>query len=153
MAAASHVTVEPRESHGRAYAAEAEYLVAAAGRMRAVFQAVRDGDLDTAAATVNGLLRVSGARPRLDRRAGEPWQLRFHGSDDSFAAGCTAGCATALAPAVGGSLASRLGVCRAGRCDRVYVDTSRDAARRFCSTACRNRAKAAAFRARKSATA
>jgi predicted RNA-binding Zn ribbon-like protein len=41
----------------------------------------------------------------------------------------------------------RLGVCAAPRCDRVYVDTSRNATRRFCSTACQNRVKAAAFRA------
>lgn len=133
-------------------AAEAEYLAAAAGRMRAVFQAVQDGDLDTAATTVNGLLRLSGARPHLDRREGEPWQLHFHGADETFAVGSTASCATALALAVGGSLAGRLGVCRAGRCDRVYVDTSRNAARQFCSTACQNRTKAAAFRARKGAT-
>ncbi|MGW7325252.1 CGNR zinc finger domain-containing protein [Streptomyces sp. NPDC054845] len=40
-------------------------------------------------------------------------------------------------------------MCRAVRCDRVYVDTSRNAGRQFCSTACQNRTKAAAFRARK----
>ncbi|MFE1381714.1 CGNR zinc finger domain-containing protein [Streptomyces sp. NPDC058740] len=132
-------------------AAEAEYLAAAARRMRAVFQAAQDEDLDAAATTVNDLLRDSGARPHLDRREGEPWRLHFHGADDSFAAGSTASCATALALAVGGSLAGRLGVCRAERCDRVYVDTSRNAARQFCSTACQNRTKAAAFRARKGA--
>ncbi|MFC6935784.1 CGNR zinc finger domain-containing protein [Actinomadura yumaensis] len=33
-------------------------------------------------------------------------------------------------------------------CDRVYVDTSRNGTRRFCSTACQNRVKTAAFRAR-----
>jgi predicted RNA-binding Zn ribbon-like protein len=50
---------------------------------------------------------------------------------------------------IGGDLAGRLGVCQAAQCDRVYVDTSRNAARQFCSTACQNRAKAAAFRARR----
>ena len=45
--------------------------------------------------------------------------------------------------------AGRLGVCAAERCDRVYVDTSRNATRRFCSTACQSRTKAAAFRARR----
>lgn len=45
-------------------------------------------------------------------------------------------------------LAGRLGVCTAERCDRVYVDTSKNGTRRFCSTACQNRVKAAAFRAR-----
>ncbi|MEU6895592.1 CGNR zinc finger domain-containing protein [Streptomyces sp. NPDC046557] len=130
-------------------AGQAAYLVGAARRMREVFLAVQEGHLDAAGRVVNALLRESAARPRLDRAEGEPRQVHFHGSDDSFAAGCSASCATALALAVGGGLAGRLGVCRADRCDRVYVDTSRNAARRFCSTACQNRTKAAAFRARK----
>ncbi|MGW1765723.1 CGNR zinc finger domain-containing protein [Streptomyces sp. NPDC002073] len=150
-------------------AAQADYLVATARGMREVFEAMHDGRPDEAAGTVNRLLRDSGARPCLDRApggtegagesvaAGEDgsggprWRLHFHGADDSFAVGHTASCATALALAVGGSLAGRLGVCRADRCDRVYVDGSRNAARQFCSTACQNRTKAAAFRARKGA--
>ncbi|MEU9031089.1 CGNR zinc finger domain-containing protein [Streptomyces sp. NPDC048383] len=131
--------------------AQAEYLVGAATRMREVFRAVQDDRLDDAAATVNALLRDTGARPRLDRGEDEPWQVHFHGAGDSFAAGSSASCATALALAVGGGLAGRLGVCRAERCDRVYVDTSRNGTRQFCSTACQNRTKAAAFRARKEA--
>ncbi|MFC0844239.1 CGNR zinc finger domain-containing protein [Streptomyces noboritoensis] len=130
---------------------QAAYLAGTARRMREVFQAMQDGRTDTAAETVNTLLRDTGARPRLDRTGDEPWQMHFHGANDSFAAGCSASCATALALAVGGGLAGRLGVCRAERCDRVYVDTSRNAARQFCSTACQNRTKAAAFRARKDA--
>ncbi|MFD9789386.1 CGNR zinc finger domain-containing protein [Streptomyces sp. NPDC059070] len=129
-------------------AEQAAYLTETAGRMREVFQAVQDDRPDAAATTVNDLLRDTGARPRLDRSEAGPWQLHFHGPDDSFAAGSSASCTTALALAVGGGLAGRLGVCRAERCDRVYVDTSRNAARHFCSTACQNRTKAAAFRAR-----
>ncbi|MFF4319383.1 CGNR zinc finger domain-containing protein [Streptomyces sp. NPDC001568] len=131
--------------------AQAQYLLGAATRMREVFRAVQDDRLDDAAATVNALLRDTGARPRLDRGEDEPWQVHFHGAGDSFAAGSSASCATALALAVGGGLAGRLGVCRADRCDRVYVDTSRNGTRQFCSTACQNRTKAAAFRARKDA--
>ncbi|MFJ6720333.1 MULTISPECIES: CGNR zinc finger domain-containing protein [unclassified Streptomyces] len=129
-------------------AAQADYMVGTARRMREVFRAMQDGEPDVAARAVNALLRDTAARPRLDRAAGGGWQVHFHGPDDSFAAGCGAGCATALALAVGGGLAGRLGVCRADRCDRVYVDTSRNAARQYCSTACQNRTKAAAFRAR-----
>ncbi|MFH8369853.1 CGNR zinc finger domain-containing protein [Streptomyces sp. NPDC018031] len=131
--------------------AQAKRLAGTARCLRRVFQAVQDGHLDTAAEAVNGLLRDTGARPRLAPAEDTPWRLHFHGADDSFAAGVGAGCATALALAVGGGLASRLGVCQADRCDRVYVDTSRNAARQFCSTACQNRTKAATFRARRSA--
>ena len=58
-------------------------------------------------------------------------------------------CATALAVVLGTEHGGRLGVCTAPRCDRVYVDTSRNATRRFCSASCQNRVKTAAFRARR----
>ncbi len=42
----------------------------------------------------------------------------------------------------------RIGTCDAERCDRAWVDTSRNARRRFCSTGCANRTHVAAHRAR-----
>jgi CGNR zinc finger len=119
-----------------------------AGALRAVFEAVAEGRLDDAAGDVNGLLRLTGARPHLDSHDGEPWHLHFHGADESLVTGWAAGCATGLAVVLGSDLYGRLGVCTADRCDRVYVDTSRNGTRRFCSTTCQNRVKAAAFRAR-----
>ena len=127
----------------------AEHLVHAARVMRGVFEAMQDGRVDEAAAAVNKLLRETGARPQLDRVPGEPWQVHFHGSDDTYGVGWTAGCATALALAVGSELAGRLGVCTAPHCDRVYVDASRNSVRQFCSAPCQSRVKAAAFRARR----
>jgi predicted RNA-binding Zn ribbon-like protein len=49
---------------------------------------------------------------------------------------------------LGSPMADRLGLCSAPSCDRAYVDISRNGARRFCSTACQNRVKAATFRER-----
>ncbi|HEY1485203.1 MAG TPA: CGNR zinc finger domain-containing protein [Micromonosporaceae bacterium] len=129
---------------------DAAYLLGAAQRMRAVIEAVDADRVDDAARVLNDLLAATGARPQLDRTGDEPWQLHFHGSDDSIAIGWSAGCAAALALAVGSDLAGRLGVCQATACDRVYVDISRNATRHFCSTACQSRTKAAAFRARRS---
>jgi len=129
-------------------AAEAEQFRRLAESLRAVFAAAASGDQDTAAARVNALLADTGARPRLDRHDGEPWHLHFHGREDSLLHGWAAGCATGLAVVLGSDLHGRLGVCTAPRCDRVYVDSSRNGGRRFCSTACQNRVKAAAFRAR-----
>ncbi len=75
--------------------------------------------------------------------------MHFHAADEgSPAKGWAAGCATGLAIVLGGEYHDRLGVCTAPHCDRVYVDTSRNGSRRFCSTACQNRVKAAAFRER-----
>ena len=127
---------------------EAAQFSDTARALRAVFEVVAVGKLDEAAGQVNALLDRTGARPRLDRHDGEPWHLHFHGAEDSLVNGWAAGCATGLAIVLGSELHGRLGVCTADRCDRVYVDTSRNGTRRFCSTACQNRVKAAAFRAR-----
>lgn len=132
---------------------DAEHLAQAAQVMRGVFEAMEEGRVDDAAEAVNRLLRETGARPQLDRVPGEPWAVHFHGSDDSYGIGWTAGCATALALAVGSELAGRLGVCRAPHCDRVYVDMSKNSVRQFCSAPCQSRVKAAAFRARRAADA
>ena len=128
---------------------EADRLAETARSLRVVFEAAAADRPDDAASALNTLLRESGARPQLDRTPGHPWQVHFHGADDSYAVGWSAGCATGLAMALGSDYAGRLGVCAAPRCDRVYVDTSRNAGRQFCSTACQNRVKAAVFRARR----
>jgi predicted RNA-binding Zn ribbon-like protein len=130
---------------------EARELRGFAMAFRAVFVAVASGDVDSAARQVNELIAATGAHPWLDRHDGEPWHLHFHGTDDSLAVGWAAGCATGLAVVLGSDLHGRIGVCTAPRCDRVYVDTSRNGTRRFCSTTCQNRVKAAAFRARQAA--
>jgi predicted RNA-binding Zn ribbon-like protein len=129
-------------------ATEAADLAGTAAQLRVVFDQVRDGDVDRAAKHVNAMLASTGARPQLDRHDGEPWHLHFHGRSDSLAEGWAAGCATGLAVVLGTEMYDRLGVCTAPHCDRVYVDTSRNGTRRFCSTSCQNRVKAAAFRAR-----
>lgn len=129
---------------------EALYLASTALKVRRVFEAMEAGREDDAAAVVNALIISTGARPQLDRAPGEPWQVHFHGADDSISVGWSAGFASALTLAIGSDLGGRLGVCRAEPCDRVYVDSSRNAVRQFCSRSCQSRVKAAAFRARMS---
>ncbi len=125
-------------------------LAATATQMRVVFEAVERGRIADAAATVNRLLKQTQARPQLDRFPDGRWSLHFHGGDDTLAMGWAAGCASALALAVGSDLAGRLGVCDAAPCDRVYVDESKNGTRRYCSARCQSRVKAAAHRARQS---
>jgi predicted RNA-binding Zn ribbon-like protein len=127
---------------------EAASLCFVAAELRGVFEAVSAGAVDDAARQVNALLIRTGARPELERHDGEPWHLHFHAADRSLPNGWAAGCATGLAVVLGGSRYDRLGVCTGPRCDRVYVDTSRNGTRRYCSTSCQNRVKTAAFRAR-----
>jgi predicted RNA-binding Zn ribbon-like protein len=116
---------------------------------RRVIEDIERGDLATAARRTNVLLRRTGARPQLDTHGPGVWNLHFHGPDDTFGVGWSAGIAAGLAMALGTTDAGRLGVCAAQGCDRVHLDTSRNGGRRFCSTRCQNRTKNAAHRARR----
>ncbi|MER5888592.1 CGNR zinc finger domain-containing protein [Streptomyces sp. NPDC001941] len=128
--------------------AAARRLADRAPRLREVFALLDAEDPDRAAAALNALLGELRPAPFLDREPGRPWHLYFRGPGDDPADDWAASCAIALATALGSDYAQRLGVCSAPSCDRVYVDTSRNGTRRFCSTACQNRVKAAAHRAR-----
>lgn len=139
-------STEDRRS--RPTAAEAEALLGVVPQARAVFEAAADDDLATAAGIVNDLLESTAARPRLDPDGEGRFQLHFHGPDDGYVRGWQAGLASGLAVALGSDLGGRLGVCGAPGCDRVYVDGSKNGTRRFCSTQCQSRVKAAAHRAR-----
>jgi predicted RNA-binding Zn ribbon-like protein len=120
-------------------------LVAYLEDLRVVF----DGDLDAACHRVNDVLSVTGAIPVLSRHDGEAWHLHFHAPAASWAVSWAGSMSTGLALVLGSPAHDRLGVCSAPVCDRVYVDVSRNGTRRFCSTACQNRVKAAAFRERR----
>ena len=130
-------------------AAQLEQFDALAPDLRAVFEAADAGDLGHAAGLINDLLERTGARPRLDRFPDGQWSLHFHGPDDSVVLGWSAGIASALAVIVGSDWGGRLGVCAADPCDRVYLDESKNGTRRYCSTRCQSRVKAAAHRARR----
>lgn len=143
VAAISRDDYRPRVSHNTA-----RVLADLAVEVREVFAATDAGDLDHAAELVNDLLEQTGPRPRLNHTE-TGWDLHFHGPDESLARGWAAGLATGLALALGSDQGGRLGVCAADPCDRVYTDTSRNGGRRFCSTRCQNRVKAAAHRARR----
>ena len=115
---------------------------------RPVFELAGDRRFDEAAAAANQLLARYRPTPHLDRHDGEPWHLHFHGQADADPSGWGGGVAVGLATVLGSSHPDRLGVCQAPACDRVFVDVSRNGTRRFCSTACQNRVKAATHRAR-----
>ncbi|MEV6157446.1 CGNR zinc finger domain-containing protein [Nonomuraea sp. NPDC052129] len=151
-AAATDVLRTVYPTHPEVTEAEGGAYAEIAARLRLVFEAVAADDIDTAATQVNTLLEESHARPTLQRHDGEPWHLHFHGTGGTLAGDWAASCATGLAIVLGGEFFDRLGVCTAPHCDRVYVDVSRNGTRRFCSTACQNRVKTAAFRARGKAT-
>ena len=129
---------------------DADGFVALAKRLRTVFVGIDGGDTDDAAELLNTILSEHPATPYLAKEEGV-WHLHHHPADAAVLPMWTAICAEGLARMIGTQNAHRLGVCMAEYCDRVFADTSKNATRRFCSSACQNRTKTAAFRARKRA--
>ena len=152
LVAAVREAMPPSRSPGHPTEEEAVELAGWAARLREVVALVDAGDVDGACLTLNAIMRTTGAVPTLSRHDGEPWHLHFHSADAAWAVSWAASMATALAVVLGNATVERLGICNASTCDRVYVDVSRNGTRRFCSTSCQNRVKAAAFRARRTTT-
>jgi predicted RNA-binding Zn ribbon-like protein len=118
-----------------------------ARQLREVFDAVQGGDADAAAELLNTMLNKYPAHPHLAKEQGV-WRLHHHPVDAALVPMIGAACAEALARIIGDGSSDRLGVCESDDCDRVFFDQSKNASRRFCSTTCQNRVKAAAFRRR-----
>ncbi|WP_161631668.1 CGNR zinc finger domain-containing protein [Pseudonocardia asaccharolytica] len=139
------VLVEHGYLAGRAPASVEPALRRWALRLRTVFEAV---DLDAAAAAVNALLADVVIGPHLSGHDGQRWHLHYTPPEASLVDRVRSTTAFALAMLVSEYGTDRHGVCAAEGCSRVYADTSRNAARRYCSPACANRSAVAAHRAR-----
>jgi predicted RNA-binding Zn ribbon-like protein len=128
---------------------DAPGFLALASSLREVFQDLDRGDVDGAAARLNALLAKHPAHPHLAKEQGR-WRLHHHPMDVALVPMWTSICAEAMARMLGAGHAARFGTCEAPDCARVFFDVSKNASRRFCSTTCQNRVKAAAFRLRQS---
>jgi predicted RNA-binding Zn ribbon-like protein len=115
-----------------------------------VVTALDAGDVDRAADRLNTLLAAHPAHPHLAFEDGR-WRLHHHAADAAVVPMWTSICAERLAHLIGIGEAHRIGRCAAPDCGRAYLDQSKNASRRFCSTTCQNRVKAAAFRRRHAA--
>jgi predicted RNA-binding Zn ribbon-like protein len=112
--------------------------------LRAVFEAP---DEDTAAEKVNAILNGHGASPRVSVHSGDP-HLHFEPVHASLTAWLGAITAMGLATVIIEDGIERFGVCNAGECEDVYVDSSRNRSRRHCSTTCSTREAVASYRRR-----
>jgi predicted RNA-binding Zn ribbon-like protein len=117
-------------------------------RLRTICELLAVGDVDAAAQLVNELLARHSAHPHLAHENGA-WRLHHHPAAADVVPMWTAITSDALARLIGDDQHHRVGVCGAGDCERIYLDTSKNRSRRFCSTTCQNRIKAAAFRQRR----
>ncbi|MGI5127605.1 CGNR zinc finger domain-containing protein [Pseudonocardia sp. CA-107938] len=129
----------------RAPASVEPALRAWARRMRTVFDAV---DLRDAAVAVNALLADVRVEPHLSDHDGQAWHLHYSPPEAGVVDRLRSTTAFALAMLVSEYGIDRHGRCAAEGCNRVFADTSRNAARRYCSPACANRSAVAAHRAR-----
>jgi predicted RNA-binding Zn ribbon-like protein len=113
--------------------------------LRTVFDAA---DPDSAAAAVNALLVNAQVQPHLSCHDGQRWHLHYAPRSADVVGRVRASTAFALAMLVSEYGTDRHGRCAATGCARVFADTSRNAARRYCSSGCANRSAVAAHRAR-----
>jgi hypothetical protein len=132
-------------------------FAAGGARLYAALELLADGFVDASAGRLNELLEATRAAPRLTRPSSPagpgqdgdtPWHLHFAAPGVSLANGWLAEFATAAAMLLGSSQYELLRRCGAERCDELFLDATRNHTQRFCSTACQNRTKVAAFRAR-----
>ena len=112
--------------------------------LREIFEAA---DEELAADKVNALLDSYGAAPRLSTHNGTP-HLHFEPVESAMVCWLGATTAMGLASVIVEHGVGRFGVCDAGNCDFVYVDTSRNRSRRHCSNTCSTREAVAAYRKR-----
>ncbi|MEP6665592.1 MAG: CGNR zinc finger domain-containing protein [Nocardioidaceae bacterium] len=119
--------------------------------LRPIFVASDAGDEKEVVSLVNALLARYPVSPHIAGHDSESWHLHVAERGSTVAALMTAECIMGLAMLVVDFGPTRLGVCSSERCDNVFVDTSPNKSRRYCSDRCSSRANVAAYRARRKA--
>jgi hypothetical protein len=109
-----------------------------------------DGERDEVAAIVNRVFRDTGARPQLVRHDDLDWHLHGLPPGAPIADAIVVNAAMAIVDLVRADDMQRCKRCGDERCERMFIDQSRNRSRRFCSTTCQSRTNVAAFRARHS---
>jgi predicted RNA-binding Zn ribbon-like protein len=120
-------------------------------KLRDVFEAGASGRDTVAVAELNALLEAYPIQPRISGHEADDWHMHVTSRGASVSAEFLAGAAWGLAVWLCEYGSARFGVCADERCGNVYLDTSSNNCRRFCSERCATRSHVAAHRARKKA--
>jgi hypothetical protein len=122
-------------------------------QLRPVFEASDVDDVRLVVGALNDLLATHPVTPMISDH--DPDHLHMHVANRaaSVADLLIGESLMGLANLVCDLGATRLGICSEPRCDNVFVDTSPNQSRRYCSDRCSSRANVAAFRARQKAAA
>jgi CGNR zinc finger len=119
--------------------------------LRPVFEAGDDGRVTDVVGGLNELLSRHPITPRISDHDAHELHLHVATDNASVAELLMSESLLGLATLVCDLGPDRLGVCSATPCTNVYVDTSPNRSRRYCSDRCSSRANVAAYRARQKA--
>ncbi len=117
--------------------------------LRPVFEASDVDDAGLVVSSLNDLLARHPVTPMISDH--DPDHLHMHVANRAASVSdlLVGESLMGLATLVCDLGATRLGICSEPRCDNVFVDTSPNQSRRYCSDRCSSRANVAAFRARR----
>lgn len=121
--------------------------------LRPIFETAAGGDEAAVVTALNALLDKHPITPYISGRDSADWHLHVSNRSSSVAELLVAEALMGLATLVCDVGALRLGGCHASGCDDVFVDTSPNQSRRYCSDRCSSRSNVAAYRARQRADA
>ena len=119
--------------------------------LRPVFEASNDRDQQAVVDQLNALLGKHPVTPYIAGHEPGSWHMHVADRSSSVAELLIAESLMGLSTLVCDLGATRLGVCDATPCSQVFVDTSPNQSRRYCSDRCSSRANVAAYRARQRA--
>ena len=119
--------------------------------LRPVFEASGEGDVPGVIRGLNSLMERHPVTPMISDHDLSHLHLHVANRSASVSELLIGEALLGLATLVCDLGPTRLGVCAAERCTNVYVDTSPNLSRRYCSERCSSRANVAAYRARQKA--
>lgn len=118
---------------------------------RRLFELGATGRDREAVDALNRFLRSYPVHPQVTEHDTSDWHLHLADGAPRLADCYAAGAFMGLAVLVTTLGVGRLGVCQATPCRDVFIDTSTNRSRRYCSDRCATRANVAAYRARRRA--
>jgi predicted RNA-binding Zn ribbon-like protein len=123
-------------------------LVRVRQELRGVFDTAADGRSGAVVERINRLLERHRPQPNISGHDEFDWHLHIADSQGPVATEFATGAVMGLAMAFLDLGADRFGSCVDPRCRGVFIDTSRNRSRRYCSDRCASRANVAAHRER-----
>ena len=132
----------------RAATSDIAPLVRLRRQLREVFDAAHGGRSADVVDRLNRLLDHHRPQPSISGHDDTDWHLHVADDHAPVAVELGTGAVMGLAMVFLELGIERLGSCADPRCSGVFVDTSRNRSRRFCSDRCASRANVAAHRAR-----